>query len=91
MHTSLPGSPPLSSNVGSPHGSGHDLDGMGTRSGITMGEKLDALLSKICTLRIADRSNSCSHGMDVPYGFTFLENRISVLSPHVPCASANCL
>ena len=28
MHTSLPGSPPLSSNVGSPHGSGHDLDGI---------------------------------------------------------------
>ena len=32
MHTSLPGSPPLSSNVGSPYGSGHDLDGMGHRS-----------------------------------------------------------
>ena len=28
MHTSLPGSQPLSSNAGSPHGSGHDLDGM---------------------------------------------------------------
>ena len=46
MHTSLPGSPPLSSNVGSPHSSGHDLDGMGTRSGNTTDEKLDALLSK---------------------------------------------
>ena len=46
MHTSLPGSPPLSSNVGSPHGSGHDLDGMGTRSGNTLDDKLDALLSK---------------------------------------------
>ena len=32
MHTSLPGSPPLSSNVGSPNGSGHDLDGMASRS-----------------------------------------------------------
>ena len=32
MHTSLPGSPPLSSNVRSPNGSGHDLDGMGHRS-----------------------------------------------------------
>ena len=32
MHTSLPRSPPLSSNVGSPNGSGHDLDGMGHRS-----------------------------------------------------------
>ena len=42
MRTSLPGSPLLSSNVGSPHGSGHDLDGMGTRSGNTMDEKLDA-------------------------------------------------
>ena len=31
MHTSLPGSPPLSSKVGSP-GSGHDLDGMASRS-----------------------------------------------------------
>ena len=39
MHTSLPGSPPLSSNVGSPDGSGHDLDGMGTRSGGTFGRK----------------------------------------------------
>ena len=28
MHTYLPGSPPLSSNVCSPNGSGHDLDGM---------------------------------------------------------------
>ena len=46
MHTSLPGSSPLSSNVGSPHGSGHNLDGMGTRSGNTMDEKLDALPSK---------------------------------------------
>ena len=46
MHTFLPGSPPLSWNVGSPHGSGHDLDGMGTRSGNTMDDKLDALLSK---------------------------------------------
>ena len=32
MHTSLPGSPPLLSNVGSPNGSGHDLDGMASRS-----------------------------------------------------------
>ena len=46
MHTSLPGSLPLSSNVGSPHGSGHDLDGMGTRSRNTTDGKLDALLSK---------------------------------------------
>ena len=69
----MPGSPPLSSNVGSPHGSGHDLDGMGTRFGNTLDEKLDAFLSKICTLRNADRSNSCSHDMDVPYGFTYLE------------------
>ena len=46
LHTSLPCSPPLSSNVGSPHGSGHDFDGMGTRSGSNLDEKLDALLSK---------------------------------------------
>ena len=32
MHTFLPGSPPLSSNVGSPNGSGHDLDAMCQRS-----------------------------------------------------------
>ena len=32
LHTSLPGSPPVSSNVGSPNGSGHDLDGMAHRS-----------------------------------------------------------
>ena len=46
MRTSLTGSPPLSWNVGSPHGSGSDLDGMGTRSGNTMDEKLGALLAK---------------------------------------------
>ena len=46
LHTSLPGSPPFSSNVGSPHGSGHDLDGMGTHSRSTTDEKLDAFLSK---------------------------------------------
>ena len=45
MHTSLPGSPLLSSNVDSPLGSGDDLDGMGTRYGNTTDEKLDALLS----------------------------------------------
>ena len=33
-------------NFGSPDGSGSDLDGMGTRSGSTTDEKLDALLSK---------------------------------------------
>ena len=32
LHTSLPGSPPLSSIVDSPNGSGHDLDGMCQRS-----------------------------------------------------------
>ena len=32
MRTSLPGSLPLSSNVSSPNGSGHDLDGMASRS-----------------------------------------------------------
>ena len=35
-----------SSNFGSFHGSGSDLDGMGTRSRSTTDEKLDALLSK---------------------------------------------
>ena len=35
-----------SSNLGSPNGSGSDFDGMGTRSGSTTDEKLDALLSK---------------------------------------------
>ena len=38
--------PASSSNFGSPNGSGSDLDGMGTRSGNTTDEKLDALLSK---------------------------------------------
>ena len=81
MHTSFPGSPPPSSNVGSPHGSGHDLDEMGTRSGSTVDEKLDALLSKICTLRNADRANCSSFDLDVPCGF--IENtwgfRVSTL------------
>ena len=72
MRTSLPGSPPLSSNVGSPHGSGHDLDGMGTRSGNTMDEKMPSL--KFVHFENADRSNSCSLDVDVPYGFTYLEN-----------------
>ena len=36
----------LLSNFGFPDGLGSDLDGMGTRSGSTMDEKLDALLSK---------------------------------------------
>ena len=35
-----------SSNFGFPNGSGSDLDGIGTRPGITADEKLDALLSK---------------------------------------------
>ena len=35
-----------SSNLGSPTGSGPDLDGMGPRSGSTTDEKLDAILSK---------------------------------------------
>ena len=35
-----------SSNFDSRNGSGSDLDGMGTRPGITANEKLDALLSK---------------------------------------------
>ena len=43
LHTSLLGSPPLSSNAGSPHGSGHDLDGLDIRSRGTLDEKLDAL------------------------------------------------
>ena len=38
--------PAPSSNFGSPNGSGSDLDGMGTRSGSTTDEMLDALLSK---------------------------------------------
>ena len=29
---------------------------------------------KICTLRNADRANSCSHDLYVPYGFTYHEN-----------------
>ena len=35
-----------SSNMGSPDGSGSDLDGMGTRSGSTTDEMLDALFAK---------------------------------------------
>ena len=43
------------SNVGSPDGSGSDLDGMGTRPGITGDEKLDAILSKFvhCEAQLA--------------------------------------
>ena len=46
--TPVPNSPMqlTSSNVCSPNGSGSDLYGMGTRSGSTTDEKIDALLSK---------------------------------------------
>ena len=44
--TDIPISHASSSNLGSPNGSGSDLDGMGTSSGSTTDEKLDALLSK---------------------------------------------
>ena len=75
MRTSLPRSPPLSSNDDSRHGSGHDLDGMnGHPLRKYYGRKARCPSLKICTLRNADRSNSCSHDMNVPYGFTYLEN-----------------
>ena len=47
--TQVPNSPMhlTSSNFGSFNGSGSDLDGMGTRSGSTTDDKLDALLSKL--------------------------------------------
>ena len=76
VHTSWPGSPPLSSKVGSPHGSGHDLDGMGTGSGDTLDEKLRCPSLKISTLRNADRANPCSYDLDVPCGFTYHENKV---------------
>ena len=74
VHTSWSGSPPLSSKVGSPHGSGHDLDGMGTGSGDTLDEKLRCPSLKISTLRNADRANPCSYDFEVPCGFTYHEN-----------------
>ena len=47
MHCTLPcQGRRLCTNVGSPHGSGHDLDGMGTHFGRTLNEKLDAFLSR---------------------------------------------
>ena len=98
MRTSLPGSPPLSSNVGSPHGSGHDLDGMGTRSGSTTDEKLDALLSKFVHFetQIAQipALTTWMSRMDISRKHLEISrldlqrwNRISVPSPHV-CASS---
>ena len=74
MRTSLPGSPSSSSNVGSPHGSRHDLDGMGTRSGNTMDEKLDALLSKFVHFETQIAQIPALTDVDVPCGFTYLEN-----------------
>ena len=46
-----------SSNFGSPNGPGSDLDGVGTRSGSTKDEKLDASL-EIGTLWNADLAES---------------------------------
>ena len=43
--------PASSSNFGSPNGSGSDLDGMGTRHGITTDEKLDTLLSQFAQFK----------------------------------------
>ena len=81
MHTSLPGLPPLSSNVGSPNGSGHDLDGMGTRSGGTMDEQLDAPSLKIVHFETQIAQILALTGMDIPYGFTFHENTWGILRP----------
>ena len=58
------------SSFGFPDGSGSDLDGMGTRLGITEDEKLDAILSKICTLRSAARAIFYSLELDVSSGIT---------------------
>ena len=57
-------------------GSGSDLDGMGTRSRSTTDEKPQCLSFKFCTLRNADRANSCSHDLDVSYGFTYHEKHL---------------
>ena len=74
MHTSLPGSPLLSSNVGSlPWSWSWPRRDVSTLQKY-YGSKARCPSLKICTVRNADRSNSCSHGMDVPYGFTYLEN-----------------
>ena len=55
--TPVPKSPMqlISSNFGSFNGSGSDFDGMGTRSGSTTDEKLDALLLNLYTSRRRSR------------------------------------
>ena len=51
MHTSLPGLPPLSWNVGYPNGSGHDLDGMGHRSIDAQFKELRVILLPLAWIR----------------------------------------
>ena len=67
--TPVPYSPKqfTSSNLGSPSGSGSDLDGMGTRPGRTTDEKLDALLSKFVH---SEMQIAHIPALDVPHGFT---------------------
>ena len=77
--TPVPNSPTqlTSSNFGSPDGPGSDLDGMGTRSGSTTDEKLDALLSKCVHF---ETQIAQIPSLDV-------RNRISMPSLHV-CANS---
>ena len=53
--TDVPISHASSSKLGCPNGSGSDLNGLGTRSGSTTDEKLDALLSKFGHLKRSSR------------------------------------
>ena len=80
--------------------SGHDLDGMGTRSGNTMDEKLDAPLSKFeytskrRSVKFLLSRHGCPVWIHIPRKHLRILrldlqrwNRISVLSPHV-CANS---
>ena len=65
--------PASSSNFGSSNCSGSDLNGTGTRSGITTDEKLDALLSHFAQFK-EQIAQIPSYELDVPYGFTYHED-----------------
>ena len=79
MRTSLPVPPPLSSNVGSPDGSGHDLDGMASRS---TDDQLKEIRELLLPLVPVERSvaNFENHIQTITNSVVLLTSRLTTLS-----------